>query len=45
MKDKLKLGAVYAAVAIAIVVGGCVSGWDCASNGAGFTCHRTVYEP
>lgn len=45
MKDKLKLAAFYAAVAIAIAVGGCVSAWDCAPNGAGVTCYRVVYEP
>lgn len=41
----MKLAAFYAAIAIAIAVGGCLSAWDCARNGAGVTCHRVVYEP
>lgn len=45
IKDRLKLAAFYAAIAIAIAVGGCVSTWDCERHDAGVTCHRTVYEP
>ena len=44
MKDKLKLFAFYAAVAISIAVGGCMSAWDCGVNGLGYTCTRVVYE-
>lgn len=43
--SKPKLGLFYAAIALAIVVGGCMSAWDCEVRGVGYTCSRVIIEP